>query len=644
MCSKYENINVVILAGSKDFGRCRIASRTPVSKWPFIGRPVIERVIRSLGIQGVREITVCSEQDVGDFAAFYDEIRDIKLNFVEEPLRAGTAGCVRDAVSGRQKETTVVIPAAMVRPPDINGLICAHFEQKADLTAALNPCDEQEAVGTSTGIYVCNKKVLEHIPEGGYCDIKEWLIPELVRLGYVVKAYKLPWDVHNFRDAQGYLNATAAYLENEPSLNEEIPSLRRKTEQLWLDDGAEVDPSAKFIGPVVVMAGAKVSKGAVVFGPTVIGRNCRLGRNSVVIRSVVWDGADIGTDCEIQHCLLDYNVKVKDNAVFRYSQIPSVKAPTLIRDGEQSRKLSGIGVYNLRYCLQHSVGWLRSHSILPEPAKAGWWLAAAAITIAFMWSYWPIIVDLCNAWKRSDEYSSGMLVPFLAVYILWSRRDQLNAVPIKPTMWGLLALLFAEGLRLFGAFFMYGFVERFSVVVAVAALVLFLLGWQFFKKTIPILLFLCLMLPWPNRVQAAVALPLQRWATSSAAFCLELIGYNVALEGDIIRIGRTTVAVAEACNGLRMVTAFLVISGMVVLLVKRQKWEKVVLLASSLPIALLCNSLRLTVTAIAFTLIKGDYWEKLFHDFGGYAMMPVAIAALVAELWFLQRLTPYRAA
>jgi exosortase len=392
------------------------------------------------------------------------------------------------------------------------------------------------------------------------------------------------------------------------------------------------------------MAGAKVSKGAVVFGPTVIGRNCRLGRNSVVIRSVVWDGADIGTDCEIQHCLLDYNVKVKDNAVFRYSQIPSVKAPTLIRDGEQSRKLSGIGVYNLRYCLQHSVGWLRSHSILPEPAKAGWWLAAAAITIAFMWSYWPIIVDLCNAWKRSDEYSSGMLVPFLAVYILWSRRDQLNAVPIKPTMWGLLALLFAEGLRLFGAFFMYGFVERFSVVVAVAALVLFLLGWQFFKKTIPILLFLCLMLPWPNRVQAAVALPLQRWATSSAAFCLELIGYNVALEGDIIRIGRTTVAVAEACNGLRMVTAFLVISGMVVLLVKRQKWEKVVLLASSLPIALLCNSLRLTVTAIAFTLIKGDYWEKLFHDFGGYAMMPVAIAALVAELWFLQRLTPYRAA
>jgi len=147
------------------------------------------------------------------------------------------------------------------------------------------------------------------------------------------------------------------------------------------------------------------------------------------------------------------------------------------------------------------------------------------------------------------------------------------------------------------------------------------------------------MLPWPNRVQAAVTIPLQHWATSSAVFCLETIGYEVIREGNVIHIGDASVAVAEACNGLRMITAFFVISGLVVLLVKRAWWEKLIVLTSSLPIALLCNTMRLAITAVFFTVLEGEHWEKIFHDFGGYAMMPLAIAAIVTELWLLAKLT-----
>jgi exosortase/archaeosortase family protein len=75
------------------------------------------------------------------------------------------------------------------------------------------------------------------------------------------------------------------------------------------------------------------------------------------------------------------------------------------------------------------------------------------------------------------------------------------------------------------------------------------------------------------------------------------------------------------------------------MLVKRTWWEKLIILASGLPIALLCNSVRLTITALAFTVLSGEHWEKIFHNFGGYAMMPLAIAALVTELWFLAKLT-----
>jgi exosortase len=117
------------------------------------------------------------------------------------------------------------------------------------------------------------------------------------------------------------------------------------------------------------------------------------------------------------------------------------------------------------------------------------------------------------------------------------------------------------------------------------------------------------------------------------------MGYEVIQEGNVIHIGQATVAVAEACNGLRMVTAFFVISGLVVLLVRRAWWEKLIILVSSLPVALLCNTVRLTITALAFTVLSGEHWEKIFHDFGGYAMMPLALAAIVAELWLLAKLT-----
>jgi exosortase len=147
------------------------------------------------------------------------------------------------------------------------------------------------------------------------------------------------------------------------------------------------------------------------------------------------------------------------------------------------------------------------------------------------------------------------------------------------------------------------------------------------------------MLPPPNSVQEVIANPLQRWATTSAVFSLETIGYEPKQEGNIIEIGESRVEVAYACNGLRMISAFLVITGFVVLLVQRAWWEKLIILVSSLPIALLCNTVRLTATAIAFTRLSGRFWDDLFHDFGGYAMMPLALAVVVAELWLLAKLT-----
>jgi exosortase len=635
-----------MLAGGCDFQPHSMGMRLSTPLWPVGGEPVLRRLLVHLANQGVRHVTICSSGDSSLLkkAVDIENIRTLDVRFLDEPLPVGTAGSIRDAVNGKTDELLLVFPANMVRPPDISLLIAAHHEQGADLTVVFNPASENDKIrGKAAGIYVCNSSVLEHIPALGYYDIKESLIPELLRAGKHVHYSVLPHSAGNFRDWPGYLDAISDHIENMAETDIDLKMCEKNSMHvIWKGHGAIVESGVRLCGRVVILDGAHIETGAVIFGPTILGRNVGIGRDSVVVNSVLWDDSRVGENCEVQRCVIDYHALVPSNSIAMGESIVSESKGRIGNFIGRLSKMMGNGADGLRLRPQQVCGNLngkqpnrrqqQERSILP-------WLATGFVFLAFLWSYWPGIVDLWNTWQRSDEYSSGLLVPFLAAYILWSRRRQIIGVRIQPSLWGLLAFVGAQAVRFFGLFFMYGSAERLSIVLSIAAMVLLLFGSDFFRKVSPIVLFMFLMLPWPNRVQAALALPLQQWATSSAVFCLEVAGYEVVREGNIIHIGQASVAVAEACNGLRMITAFFVISGLVVLLVERAWWEKLIVFVSSLPIALLCNTVRLAITAIAFTVLEGEYWEKMFHDFGGYAMMPLALAVIVGELWFLAKLT-----
>ena len=634
-------VHIVILAMGRDFGRCPVASRVPTALWPVVGKPVLKRLICSLAEQGVKDITVCCDADSELLRESVDVSPNSSLNirFLDKPLPVGTAGLVREAAKGSDEKLLLVLSAAMICPVKISDLVAEHYGKDSDLTVVFNPTEAGDGgLGQPANIYLCEPAVLKFIPEEGYCDIKESLIPELLRLGKRVRSITLTRSVGNFRDRQGYLNAVDNYLENASDTDIGLESCERnKNHFIWKGSGVVVEPGARIYGRVVLLDGVHIEKGAVIFGPAILGRNVKIGSGSVVVNSVLWDNSQVGDNCEVQRSIVDYNAVVPNNS------IATEKSVVFTPEGKLGEFLGGLSklVQDRRKKKEDK----RQTADLPfsvfrQPSSVIWrWLVVGVVLIAFLWSYWPGIMDLWNIWQRSDEYSSGILVPFLAIYLLWSRRDQFNTVSLRPSLWGIPAFVGAQAVRFFGLFFMFSSAERLSVVLSIAALVLLLFGWGFFRKVSAIILFLFLMLPWPNRVQAAISLPLQEWSTSSAVFCLETLGYEVVREGNVIHIGQMSVAVAEACNGLRMITAFFVISGLVVLLVKRPWWEKLIVFISSLPVALFCNTLRLAVTAIAFTALKGEYWEKMFHDFGGYAMMPLALAIVVGEFWFLAKLT-----
>ncbi len=662
-----QNIKAIILAGSRDFGRCLLASRLPTALWPVAGNTALEHLLTSLAGQGIKQATICSNGDGALLAESIHADNLLELKFLEEPLPVGTAGCIREATRPEAgisdfrfqiSDLLIVFPAGMVNPPTIDVLIKAHRDGQSDLTVMFNPGGaNNKSLGEPTGIYICNPNIVEYTPKAGYFDIKEGLIPEMLRAGKTVHAATLPNHAGNFRNRQEYLDAIANYLQNSPKLNTDLkPStdaeptlpkqhrLRRLNSQtVWIAANAKVDPEARIYGPAVILGGTCVSKGAVILGPTILGGDCYIGKDSTVVNSVLWDGARVGPNCQIQRCVLDYNTALRANTVAEEKAIPFKPEGILEHSACQVLKVAQNNASKLQEALQLQGGkineqlpdWVQSRKTKIVP-----WLAGGLVLIAFLWSYKAGLAELWNLWQRSDEYSSGLLVPFLAIYILWSRRHNIAKCTVGPSfLWGLFAFVAAQCIRVFGLFFMYGSAERLSIALTIAALVLLLFGWHLLRKVSTVLLYLCLMLPWPNRVQAAVTIPLQRWATSSAVFCLEMVGYEVVREGNVIHIGDASVAVAEACNGLRMITAFFVISGLVVLLVKRAWWEKLIVLASSLPIALLCNTIRLAITAVFFTVLEGEHWEQIFHDFGGYAMMPLALAAMVAELWLLTKLT-----
>ncbi len=264
---------------------------------------------------------------------------------------------------------------------------------------------------------------------------------------------------------------------------------------------------------------------------------------------------------------------------------------------------------------------------------------AAVISAVLLWAYWPTISLLFKEWMGDDDYSVGLLVPFAALYLVYQDRRRLGECDFRPCWWGLGLILLAEGARAYGLVFMYESGERYAFVLMIVGLVLLLTGWQAFYRLRWVLLFLFLMVPLPGRIHNLISGPLQRLATTSAVIVLELLGITVSRDGNVIMLqGEVQLAVAEACSGLRMLTAFIVVASVLAFLIKRPRWQKATLVVSSIPVAIICNLIRLVVTALLYLAVSSHTAERFFHDFAGLTMMPIAVFILVFELWVMSRL------
>jgi len=268
---------------------------------------------------------------------------------------------------------------------------------------------------------------------------------------------------------------------------------------------------------------------------------------------------------------------------------------------------------------------------LREPAERTSWILIAAFTGLLIYSYWPGLMNAASSWDDA-QYSHGWLVPvFGAVMLFWWRQPIAQPVPTWERMAGLGLLVASFGLRLLMARYRIVTIDMYSFVPALAGVMLMIGGWSLFRWAWAPTAFLIFMYPLPDEATRYLLGPLQTLATIVSTFALQTLGMDAFREGNRIVVGEMQLGVVDACSGLRMLTIFIALSVAIVMLGDREWWENAVIMASSIPIALLVNSVRITVTGLLYQVASSETAEMVFHDLAGWIMMPMALALLFVE-------------
>lgn len=267
------------------------------------------------------------------------------------------------------------------------------------------------------------------------------------------------------------------------------------------------------------------------------------------------------------------------------------------------------------------------------PAWAGTLLVLVA-GLTFL--YAPLFAYCFGQWLKPD-YSHGFLVPPFAVYLAYHFRARAPERIRWPNPWGLAFL--AAGLVLFVVVgrtnFAKEWLQGLALVLNLCGAVLLLGGWSALRWLAPAVLFLMFMFPLPYRVEIKLGGTLQLVAARAAEFALQTAGYPTYREGVVLYAGDHALEVEKACNGLSMLLTFAAISTGMALVVARPWADRALVLASAVPVAVLANVARIALTGVLYNEGGKELGDRVFHDFAGWMMMPLALAVLWAELKLL---------
>jgi len=255
---------------------------------------------------------------------------------------------------------------------------------------------------------------------------------------------------------------------------------------------------------------------------------------------------------------------------------------------------------------------------------------AVVICAGVVWVYGGVLSSLVQQWASDDNYSHGFLILPLVAYFVWERRAQLARAEIHPHLGGLALVLFSFVLFAAGVLGADLFLARISLLGVVVGSLLFVWGTEHVRLLRFPLLLLPLMVPLPAVLFNQVAFPLQLIASQAGEAVVAAAGIPIVREGNVLELPNTTLAVVEACSGIRSLMSLITLASVLAYFTERTLVARVLIVLSAVPVAILANAARVAGTGLMSYWLGPRAAEGFFHTFSGWVLFVVACAGLVA--------------
>jgi exosortase len=289
-----------------------------------------------------------------------------------------------------------------------------------------------------------------------------------------------------------------------------------------------------------------------------------------------------------------------------------------------------------------------------------WRVVAVSAALAF--AYATVLRKLGFDWWTDENYSHGLLIPFIIGFILWSTRDRFKETPARPSVWwGGTAVLMALLALWAGTAGAELFTQRVSLVLMLAGIVVYFWGFRILRLTMVPLVLLVLAIPVPLIIWNKIAFPLQIFASRCAVWTMRAFGISVLRAGNVIELlprgsfETKKLEVVEACSGIRSLMTLLTLSVVFAYVTRPTDsgtgprgpwwkryglWRSAILVIAAIPIAILTNAMRVSGTGVLAHYYGTGVADGFFHTFSGWVIYIAAALLMFAVGWVLDRFEP----
>jgi NDP-sugar pyrophosphorylase family protein len=292
----------IVLAGAYSGGQSVLEQLAPRPLLPVAQQPLITYALRWMQKGGLSRATICANSEARAVRAHLNgSAIGMHVDYLEDWTPRGAAGCVRDAGIKTEADLFVVADGTSVPVVDLEELLETHRAAGAALTVVVGA----DAAGRlrPSGVYVFDRWCFEFIPEDGFQDIKEKLIPRLYGAGEQVSTHMAHAVAPRVVNTDTYL-ALNQWAVERASRELDPEGGFRASGDVVVHESAVVDESARLLGPVLLGPRVSVHAGATIVGPASIGPGTTVGRGAVVCRSVAWSDCVVGEDAFVDRCML----------------------------------------------------------------------------------------------------------------------------------------------------------------------------------------------------------------------------------------------------------------------------------------------------------------------------------------------------